>query len=492
MFESAELGHTIDKAAYDAEVPGLREALLDAQYDLSESNRFATIILIGGVDGAGKGETVNKLTEWMDPRYIQVAAFGPPTDEERERPEMWRFWRALPPKGRIGILFGSWYTSPILHRVLSNGKQAELVQRLETIRRFEQMLTNEGVLLLKFWFHLSKKQQRKRLKELESDPKTRWRVTDTDWRNAGHYDKFRKVSEHSLRYTSSAEAPWVVVEGADERYRNLTVGRRVLAALRERLDDQPAAHIPDTTPPLLPAVDGLDLLNTLDYGKTVSKKKYADEIQDLQGRLNLLCRHPDFARISVVCAFEGHDAAGKGGSIRRITHALDARHYQVIPIAAPTDEEKAQPYLWRFWRHLPRLGRVTIFDRTWYGRVLVERVEGYCSEVDWMRAYMEINEFEEQLVGHNTVLVKYWLAITEEEQLKRFKEREQIGFKRFKITAEDWRNRDKWKEYQRAVCDVVDRTSSDRAPWTLVEANDKYYARIKILTTLCDAIEAAL
>jgi polyphosphate kinase 2 (PPK2 family) len=211
-----------------------------------------------------------------------------------------------------------------------------------------------------------------------------------------------------------------------------------------------------------------------------------------QGRLNLLTRHPKFKGRSVVLVFEGQDAAGKGGAIRRIMGALDARIYQGVPIAAPTEEERAQPYLWRFWRHMPRRGRFTIFDRSWYGRVLVERVESFCSDGDWVRAYPEINDFERQLVDNGTILVKFWLQISKEEQLRRFREREKTSFKRFKITAEDWRNREKWKQYHRAVCDMIERTSTEVAPWTLVAANDKYKARIDVLKTVVRSIESAL
>jgi polyphosphate kinase 2 (PPK2 family) len=239
---------------------------------------------------------------------------------------------------------------------------------------------------------------------------------------------------------------------------------------------------------LLPPLDGVTVLSSLDLSSRLRRQDYERELEGLQGRLNLLTREPRFRDMSVVVVFEGNDAAGKGGGIRRITGALDARQYRIVAIAAPTDEERAQPYLWRFWRRVPRLGRLTVFDRSWYGRVLVERVEGYCAEADWMRAYSEINDFEAQLVRHNTVVVKFWLAISPDEQLARFREREKIGFKRFKITEEDWRNRDKWALYERAVCDMVDRTSTDMAPWTLVEANDKYFARIKVLKTLCERI----
>lgn len=491
MFESAELGHKIDKDTYDAEVPRLREELLDAQFDLAQKAEFPVVILIGGVDGAGKGATVNLLNEWMDPSHIQAHAMGEPSDEERERPPMWRFWRALPPRGKIGIFFGSWYTEPIVQRVMGRTKAAHLSQSVEQINRFEQMLTDEGALIIKFWFHLAKDVQKKRLQTLEKDPKTRWRVTDTDWERFRLYDKFRKVSEYVLRETSTGEAPWIVVEGADFRYRGLTVGRILLDAMRERLDN-PAKPEQTSFPPLQASIDKLDVFDKLDMSQKLAKKAYEAELEKYQGKLNLLTRHKKFRNMSAIVVFEGSDAAGKGGSIRRITGALDARYYRIIPIAAPTEEERDQPYLWRFWRHIPRSGRVTIFDRSWYGRVLVERIEKFCSEADWMRAYSEINDFEEQLAANNTVLVKFWLTITKDEQLRRFKEREKIGFKRFKITEEDWRNREKWDEYEQAVCDMVDRTSTGIAPWTLVEANDKNFARIKILKTLCQRIEAAI
>lgn len=429
MFESAELGHKIGKANYAKQVPALREALLEAQMELLRTARFPVIILIGGVDGAGKGETVNILNEWMDPRHISTHAFGQPSDEETERPYMWRYWRLLPPKGKIGIFLGSWYSEPIVGRAYGNIKNAEIDQELERIVRFEKMLTDEGALVLKFWLHLSRKNQKARLKALEKDPLTRWRVTKTDWKNFELYDIFHRVSERALRQTSTAAAPWVIVEGTDPRYRYLTVGKALLAALRKRLDN-PVIPPPPPVPPLLPVIDDKLLLRSLDFSQKLGKKEYDELLEKYQGKLNLLIREPRFKKMSVVAVFEGFDAAGKGGTIRRVTQALDARDYRIIPVSAPTEDELAQPYLWRFWRQIPRSGRVTIFDRSWYGRVLVERIEGFCSESDWMRAYGEINDFEEQLVRHRTVVVKFWLSISKDEQLRRFKEREKVGFKR--------------------------------------------------------------
>ncbi|PIP01838.1 MAG: polyphosphate:AMP phosphotransferase [Zetaproteobacteria bacterium CG23_combo_of_CG06-09_8_20_14_all_54_7] len=491
MFESAELGHCIDKKRYDAEVPVLREALLDVQYALAEQAHFPVILLVGGVDGAGKGEVVNLLNAWMDPRHIRVHALAEPTDEESSRPMMWRFWRALPPKGKIGVFFGSWYTHPMMQRMQGNIKGAELDQCIDEITSFERMITYEGGLIIKLWLHLSKKVQKKRLTKLAENPDTSWRVTDTDWQHLKLHDEFIKVAEHVLRETNTAEAPWIVIESSDFRFRNLTTGNYLLEAIRKRLAT-PSPLSPVGVPPLPPALDDKTLLSSLDFSLSLGKKPYQQQLAKYQGELNLLMRHAKFRNKSLIAVFEGLDAAGKGSAIRRISQALDARHYRIIPVAAPSDEELAQPYLWRFWRHVPGNGEFTIFDRSWYGRVLVERVDELCHEADWMRAYKEINDFEAQLIAHDTIIVKFWLAITREEQLKRFHAREEVGYKQFKITGDDWHNRDNWQQFDHAVCDMVDRTSTDIAPWTLVEANDKRFARIKLLKTLCERIEQAL
>jgi polyphosphate:AMP phosphotransferase len=491
MFESAEIGHKLDKTAFREAVPVLRAALQEAQVDLFTQHKFPVVVLISGQDGAGKGETINVLYEWMDPRFLSTLAFSEPSDEERERPPMWRYWRSLPPKGRIGIFAGSWYSDPIRERILGEISLKELDARAQQINRFEEMLVNEGALVLKFWFHLTKDGQRERLKALESDPRTAWRVTQWNWDRLKTYDQLQDVAGHLLRITNTAAAPWVVVEGSDDRYRSLTVGQVLLDALKRRLasPERPQGAV---APMVRVAVDQRTVLSELDLTQALSEKDYKDELAKWQGKLSELVRDERFKNRSLVCAFEGADAAGKGGAIRRIAAAMDARQYQVTPVAAPTEEERAQPHLWRFWRHLPRHGHVAIFDRTWYGRVLVERVEGFCSESDWLRGYTEINDFEHEMIDAGVIVVKFWLQISQEEQLRRFQEREKIDFKRFKITQEDWRNREKWADYQTAICDMVERTSTGNAPWTLVEANDKNFARVKILRTLCERLEAEL
>jgi polyphosphate:AMP phosphotransferase len=491
MFESAELGHTIDRETFRRDVPLLRAALLDVQFDLLEKREFPVIILVSGVDGSGKGETINLLYSWMDPRHISTIAFSAPTDEERERPYMWRFWRSLPAKGKVGIFAGSWYSQPIADRIVGKMRRTVLDEHLESINHFEAMLVNEGALVLKFWFHLSKEGQKKRLKALEKNPQTAWRVTKESYERLKTYDKLQEVAGHVLRVTNTAKAPWLIVEGTDDAYRSLTVGHMVRDAIQRRLQ-QGRQQVP-VAPPVIQSIDQRTVLSELDLTLNLPKKDYERELAKYQGRLSELARDPRFVGMrSLVLVFEGSDAAGKGGSIRRVAASLDARQYQIIPIAAPTEEERAQPYLWRFWRHVPRTGRVAVFDRSWYGRVLVERVEGFCSEADWLRAYAEINDFEHQLAAAGVVVVKFWLQISADEQLRRFKEREDTDFKRFKITDEDWRNRERWDDYVSAACDMVDRCSTGSAPWTLVEANDKNYARAKVLRTICERLEKAL
>jgi polyphosphate:AMP phosphotransferase len=489
MFETANVGHKLKKTVFKRREPKLRQHLLELQYQLLEKKAFPVLILVNGLDGAGRSETVNLFNQWMDPRHIRTAAFGAPSAAERERPEMWRYWQALPPKGHIGMLFGSWYTDPLEERVFGKEKRAQLEAHLERIRRFERMLVAEGALVLKLWFHLSKAAQKARLAELAAHKDTAWRVTRDEWRQFRNYDRFVEVAEEVLIQTSTGEAPWEIVDGSDEEYRALTSGTLLSESLGARLAGKRAALSPAPPPPQ-PPLDGRTLLAALDYTRALDREAYKEKLEKHQGRLNRLMRGNAMRERELVVVFEGMDAAGKGSTIRRITQALDARYYRVIPIAAPSEEERAQPYLWRFWRHVPGHGRAAIFDRSWYGRVLVERVEGLAAEYDWMRAYHEINDFEEQLAEAGAIVVKFWLAITPGEQLRRFKARETTPYKRYKITPEDWRNRAKWPAYEQAVNDMVERTSTEIAPWNVIASDDKLFARIEVLKTLVKRIEA--
>jgi AMP-polyphosphate phosphotransferase len=502
MFESAEIGHQLAKAEYDEIVPKLREDLLAAQFELSRQASRAVLVLLAGVGGGGRSEVANLFSDWLDPRHIRTRAFGRRNDLERERPPFWRYWNALPPKGRMGVLLGGWYQELLGAHVMGSGDDAALSVELQQVRRFEAMLAAEGVVLLKLWFHLSRREQKKRIAALSADPRTRWRVTADDRAQLELHDTFRAVSERALRETGIAQAPWLVVEATDPLYRDVTVGRALLHTLQSCAEPKPErsrsgrrtnppAPAPASVAPMLSVTDNLALLRDMELPVPTDRDAYRDELPWLQARLSKLSRRRRFARRSMVIVFEGQDAAGKGSTIRRVVHSLDTRQYTIVPIAAPTDEERAHPYLWRFWRHLPGSGHVTIFDRSWYGRVLVERVERLCERSDWMRAYDEILDFEDQLHRNGTIVAKFWLQISKAEQLRRFRARERTPFKRFKITDEDWRNRRKWNDYEAAVCDMIDRTSTSSAPWTIVESEDKWYGRVKVLRTLCETLERA-
>lgn len=490
MFETAEVGSEIDKETYKAREPELREQLLAEQRRLARAP-LAVAVVVAGVEGAGKSEFANLLLEWMDARGIETHAIWMPTDEEESHPPMWRYWRMLPAKGHLGVFLGSWYTRPILDRVIGRAKDADLDSALDRIGEFERMLTSENTLVIKLWFHLSEKAQKKRLEKLESDPDESWRVTKLDWRFFKHYKRFRRASERAVGKTSTGETPWHIIDAADWRHRNIAAMEIVRDALHARLDRVEAAPEPVLAPDLSEPKES-NVLRALDLTKALDGDEADARLMKHMGEIARRSRRLADEKRSVVLVFEGPDAGGKGGAIRRVTRALDARLYQVVPTSAPTDEEAARPYLWRFWRHVPARGRVTIFDRSWYGRVLVERVEGFCPAEDWQRAYSEINAFERQLTDFGVIVIKFWLWISPEEQLRRFKDRQATAYKQYKLTEDDWRNRKKWDAYEAAACEMIERTSSENAPWVLVEGVDKNWARVKVLESVADRLAREL
>jgi polyphosphate:AMP phosphotransferase len=491
MFETAELGCKVAKKEYEAEIPGLRTRLLELQFELRERD-FPVIVLLAGDDRKACNDVLNILHEWLDPRFLHANAWGRPTDEVRERPLFWRYWRALPPRGRIGVFVRAWSVQAFVLRLLGDIDAAGLEVLTGHIRRFESALCHDGALVVKFWFHLPEKKLRKRLEAADKDRKAVLMVKKHDRKLFADYDRAMQTIEHILRRTSTGEAPWRIIESADARYRNLAVGRALADVLRERMEGERAAAPEPVTPgSAAVSIGGRTVLDQVDLSRSLSKDEYSRALTRGQAKLNRLSREAFERGVSSVLVFEGWDAAGKGGIVRRLAAAMDASQYRIIPIAAPNTEERAHHYLWRFWRYLPRSGDMTIYDRSWYGRVLVERVEGFATEDEWRRAYAEINDFEEQLVGHGIVLLKFWLHIDKDEQLRRFRAREQTPFKKFKITSDDYRNRERWDDYEAAVNEMVQRTSTDVAHWNLVAANDKRWARIQVLKTVCRALDEA-
>ena len=496
MFEAIEVGRKISKSDYQAQLPDLRVGLINAQYDLRQAD-FPVIIVLTGDDRVGCSALLHTLHEVMDARYMRTNALGKPTEEELERPRFWRYWTALPRRGEMGVFLDSWPLRALSDRVDKHLDDMGLQRRIEHIRGFEQNLIADGALLIKFWLHLPKKMFKKRLKAAKKNPGKVWQVSEIDWKIYEHYGVAMQVAEQMVRETNTGEAPWHLIESTDEKYRDLTAGQTLLEALTARLSARRQAPNPTRKSKRqselpLTAEAQPTILSTVDLTQTLAYGSYRQKLDTYQAQLYRLTSKARERGLSSVWVFEGWDAAGKGGVIRRLTIAMDPENYNLFPVAAPTEEERAHPYLWRFWRRLPRAGKVAIFDRSWYGRVLVERVEGFAQPSEWQRAYYEINDFEEQLYEHGILLLKFWLHIDPDEQLRRFQERETTAYKKYKITEEDYRNRDKWPAYEHAVHDMVAQTSTSCAPWHLVASQNKRWARVEVLKIICRGLKTAL
>jgi len=490
MLETAELGAEVSKEEYEEALPELRVDLLNAQFQLREGDS-PVLVLLSGDDREGVSQVLNVLHHWMDARYLDAHFFGRRRDEESGYPRLWRYWQVLPGRGEIGIYAGGYALGLLADQLTGESAGEEAFSRLEHARRLEQTLVDDGTLLLKLWLHLPPEERSERIAEARNNPEST-RLDEIDLELYERYDEARPLIEALLRRTSTAGAPWRLVESSDVRHRNLTVAREIRDALSRRLAEPPQSPAPPSAPTPARANHNGGILASLDPSAELPKTEYKERLYALQTRLwelGVRCRKHG---VGSAVIFEGWDASGKGGVIRRISRAMDVQDYRIMPVSAPAPEELAHHYLWRFWRRLPRGGRMLICDRSWYGRVLVERVEGFAQEHEWGRAYDEINDFEEQLVGHGTAVLKFWLQIDRDTQLERFAARKQTPYKKYKLTAEDKRNREKWPQYEAAIEDMVARTSTDLAPWHLVPSNDKRYARIQVLETVCGALESAL
>ena len=496
MLEHIDLARRVRKKDFKAAEDEWDIRLGQLQRAAHEAN-IPIVIVFEGWDAAGKGTLINNLILPLDPRGLKVYSTLEPTEEESLRPFLWRPWIRTPQRGRVAIFDRSWYRQLLTERVEGGLKGAPLHRAIEDIQAFERQLADDGAVLIKLFLHISKDEQAKRFKKLRKKKTTAWRVTKSDLARHRKYDEYLAAANEMLTETDAEHAPWTIIEAHDERFATLKIFNTAALAIERALGqagEQPASP---SAPPAAEKAEMPDelrssILEDVDLTQSLEKPEYKDRLDAAQKKLRKLEHRIYMERIGVAIVYEGWDAAGKGGNIRRLTRELDPRGYEVVPIAAPNDIEKAHHYLWRFWTQVPKAGHITIFDRSWYGRVLVERVEGFCSETEWRRAYREINEMERHITNFGHLLLKFWLHISPAEQLARFEARQQTEHKQWKITEEDWRNRERWDDYDAAVEEMLFRTSTPQAPWTIVESNCKRFARVKTIETVCDAIETAL
>jgi polyphosphate kinase 2 (PPK2 family) len=542
MLDQIDLDLKLSKRDYRRRLPELQARLYDMEQALLEA-QLPVLLLFEGWAGTAKARTISVLTRRLDPRGLRVHPIAPPRTFESQYPWLYRFWLKIPSYGQLAIYDRSWYREILNERTHGEHDLQQWRSRLEDVVSFERQLADDGAVLLKFWLHISKKEQARRFDELLEDKLTAWRVTDEDHWQHRHYEQISTAVEDLIARTDTAIAPWQIIPSTDKYYARIAVIESVLAALEARLgrpsvalDEQDASDVFDSSgasfrrvraalisarraiPPSAPAMAPTPqpgpttlalrngaaalmpaplrtesgILQRVDLSLKLDEKTYSRSLKRYQARLHLLGYEAYRNERPVVLLFEGWDAAGKGGAIQRVTEELDPRSYVVHAIAAPVGEDKIHHYLYRFWRRLPPRGQIAIFDRSWYGRVLVERVEGFARQDEWQRAYAEINEFERQLVEFGTIVCKFWVHISPEEQMRRFEERQSVPYKSWKLTDEDWRNREKWPLYEEATNEMLQRTSTPAAPWTIIESEDKRYGRVKVLSTVVQRLEAEL
>lgn len=514
MLEKVDLTKKLSKEEYKKKMPQL-EARLGRLQRECKALGIPIMIVFEGFGASGKGLQIGRLIQSMDPRGFEVHPIKNETEEERMHPFMWRFWTKTPAKGRIAVYDGSWYRRVLIDRFEKRTKNKELDAAFHSINSFEEQLAEDGTLIIKLLLDIDRKEQKKRFDRLEKKKETAWRVTQGDKERNVHYDEYASMMEDMLFKTDTDYAPWTIIESMDKRFATLKIYTTVIRAMAdqiekvqkekaekeaEKLADEEASSDgkKDVVSEIAKEADEgmkdlqVSILSKADLSLRYTREEYKEKLVKLQKKMEKLHGELYRRRIPVVLGFEGWDAGGKGGAIKRLTERMDARGYVVNPTASPNDIEKAHHYLWRFWRAMPKDGHVAIFDRTWYGRVMVERIEGFCTTEEWKRAYKEINDMEKDLHDAGAIVIKFWMHIDKDEQERRFRERQENPDKQWKITDEDWRNREKWDQYEEAVNEMLMRTSTDYAPWIVVEGNDKYYARIRVLRAVVEAIEARL
>ena len=521
MLETVDLKRRIEKEEYEK----LKDELITRLVNLQQRcirEKLPVAICVDGWSAAGKGTTISKLVKDLDPRYFRVHAMHAPTETERRYHFMARYWERIGQYGTFTIFDESWYSEAletmlvrrddgdrgleVSHRFARNETDFTVHESESALRRYaesasvmERQLRADGYLIIKCFFHVSKKKQRKRLKDLMSNPTTYWRVDESDLSQNENYDAYYDAIDRFLERTDVPQGSWHVIAADNGKVRRIEFMQALVAELEPALEQhlrkkENPQHIPPKTPlpesryTLLP----MPRIETVSHDLTLDEATYEEELKREQDKLEHLQAALYLRSIPMMLVFEGWDAAGKGGAIKRVAAALDARDYRVVPSASPTPPEKQHPFLWRYWINLPKSGHIHIYDRSWYGRVMVERIEGFCTDEEWRRAYEEINDFEWEMHRCGTLMCKFWINVSQDEQLVRFNERKNDPNKAWKLTDEDWRNREKYPQYCEAIDDMLKMTSTDFAPWLIVESDDKKYARIKVLKAVNRTIEQRL
>jgi len=456
------------------------------QQTLVKEGGIPVLVMLEGWGAAGKGNLLGKIIKDMDPRFFKVETIDKPSEEETRKPFLYKYFKRIPEAGRFAFLEGGWMDEIVESRVHGDLSDRRYRDKVESIKRFERTLADNGYLVLKFFVHIDQDLQKDRLEELADNKNTKWRVSSEDlWQNK-HYEKYLETYDAYMNDTNLSCAPWYIIDGKHKKWAELQMLEVLTCGIDTALMNR------NTVAPVLQNIFPLDPIPKLcdiPLDQKMSEEEYRKELEKCQKRLRELHYKLYRKKIPVIIAYEGWDAAGKGGNIKRIASALDPRGFEVLPIASPLPHEKARHFLWRFWTRLPKSGHIAIFDRTWYGRVMVERLEGFCSENDWQRAYNEMNEFEKELVDWGAIVIKFWVQIDKDTQLERFTLRQNTPEKQWKITDEDWRNREKWDQYEEAINEMLQKTNTHFANWHVLESNDKYYARIKALKIVIEEIE---
>lgn len=550
MLEQVDLSAKMSKEEYKPLHDELIAKLVVLQQEARKKG-VGVVALFEGWNGAGKGSRIGDLVYELDARATHMHVLSNFDEEGAARfrdmgsgvtgfePLMQEFWQALGPRGDMTLYERGWYTAAA-RRLVYTDSEANHAAHLQAYRRavseFERQLSADGYVVLKFFVHISKDVQKKRLKGLHDNPDTAWRVSDEELATVKDYDEIYARYDELLRNTDFDFARWTMVNGEDKRSANIAIAKALVRALERALASGPDAaaeaaaakaaanssgaldqadprdRTPEETERVMAAaraqaaeqaeeaplhsrfiiVKNPPRLADIDHTLALTREEYQEALKREQKRFAELELKMYLARVPLMVLYEGDDAAGKGGNIKRVAQAIDPRAYTIFPSPAPTKVELAHPHLWRYWTRLPRAGHVGIYDRSWYGRVLVERVEGFASPAEWSRAYDEINEFEGELEAWGALLLKFWVAVSPEEQLNRFNDRQNNPDKQWKITPEDWRNRDKHPQYDAAVDDMFRLTSTPYAPWRILESTNKYYARVKALKIINDELEKRL